>query len=202
MNARERPSEHSNWGAKPVNLRAAWEAITCQPWREMNVVTSTAECGRVSDIPCAWQLVRKSRPCYSQTRVKGTKALRWEPLPWAIELTIDVPAYTLEAGRVSHVQPPLPLSMYLRMTLNFCSLCLCFLNAEVTGTHHHTAYVLPGIKPRAFGNDREVLYWLSTPLSSCPAINWSACSPNVFNFQLETKWQKLKEIGESLWDVY
>lgn len=76
MNARERPSEHSNRGAKPVNLSAAWEAITCQPWREMNVVTSTAECGRVSDTRCAWQLVRKSRPCHSQTRVKGTKALR------------------------------------------------------------------------------------------------------------------------------
>lgn len=72
MNARERPSKHS----KPVNLRAAREAIPCQPWRQMNVVTSTDECGRASDTPRAWQLVRKSRPCHSQTRVKGTKVLR------------------------------------------------------------------------------------------------------------------------------
>lgn len=79
-------------------------------------------------------------------------------MPWAIELTIDVSAYTLEAGRVSRVQPRLPLSMYLKMTLNFCSLCLCLPNAGVTGAHHHTAYVLLGIKPRAFGNGREVLY--------------------------------------------
>lgn len=147
---------------------AVWEAIPCQPWRQMDAVTSTAECGRVSDTPRAWQLVRKSRLCHSQTRVKGTKALGMGVRALDYTAHDRCPSlYTWGSEGLTCPGTP-PTSMYLRMTLNFCSLCLCLLNVEVTGANHHTAYVLLGIKSRAFGNDREVLYLLSHTFKLLP----------------------------------